>query len=93
MEAQHWGLSGTMDWAINDTLSAKVILAYREFDSYFGRDSDGSPLPMNHTVDTYDDEQFTIEGRLSGTLEMSSWTTDWTAGLFWYDASDYNSNI
>ena len=93
MEVQHWGMSGTVDWSINETLNARVIVAYREFDSYFGRDSDGSPIPLNHTVDTYDDEQFSIEGRLSGTLEMSSWTTDWTTGVFWYDASDYNSNI
>ncbi len=97
MQARHWGVSGAMDWAINETLNARVILAYREFDSYFGRDSDGSPIPLNHTVDTYNDEQFTVEGRLSGQLALgygsSSWTTDWTAGIFWYDASDYNSNI
>jgi iron complex outermembrane receptor protein len=94
MEVDHWGMSGTMDWAINDTLNTKIIVAYREFDSFFGRDSDGSPIPLNHTVDTYDNTQFTIEGRLSGTFDWGSGrNTDWTAGVFWYDATDYNPNI
>jgi iron complex outermembrane receptor protein len=89
----HWGVSGTLDWRFSDALNATVIVAYREFDSFFGRDSDGSPIPLNHTLDTYQDQQLTVEGRLSGQLEWSDWTTDWTTGVFYYDADDYNSNI
>lgn len=92
-ELLHWGISGTLDWNINDNMNAKLIVAYREFESYFGRDSDGSPLPMNHTLDTFNDEQFTVEGRLNGQIDWSDWTTDWTAGVFYFDADDYNSNI
>lgn len=92
-EVLHWGISGTMDWSINDALTAKVILAYREWESFFGRDSDGSPIPMNHTLDTFTDEQLTVEGRLSGQLEWSDWTTDWTFGVYYFDADDFNSNI
>ena len=89
----HWGVSGTMDWQVGDDLNATVILAYREFESYFGRDSDGSPIPLNHTVDAYNDQQFTVEGRLSGQLEWVDWSTFWTTGIFYYDGDDYNSNI
>lgn len=89
----HWGVSGTMDWKIRDTMNAKVILAYREFNSFFGRDSDGSPIPLNHTLDTFKDDQLTIEGRLNGQIEWQDWTTEWTTGIFYYDADDYNSNI
>ena len=93
MQVLHWGVSGKMDWNINQDLNATVILAYRNFNSYFGRDSDGSPIPLNHTLDTYKDEQYTIEGRLSGNLNWMAYTTEWTTGVFYYDAKDYNSNI
>jgi iron complex outermembrane receptor protein len=89
-EVLHWGVSGTMDWAIGDDLEVKAILAYREFDSYYGRDSDGSPIPLNHTLDRFIDEQFTAEFRVSGRMMDR---TDWTAGLFYFDADDFNSNI
>lgn len=93
MQVLHWGVSGTIDWNINQDMNAKLIIAYRNFDSYFGRDSDGSPIPLNHTLDTYKDEAFTVEGRLTGQLSWMDYTTDWTTGIFYYDASDYNSNI
>ena len=93
MQVLHWGVSGKMDWNINQDLNATVILAYRNFNSFFGRDSDGSPIPLNHTLDTYKDKQYTVEGRLSGNLNWMDYTTEWTTGVFYYDAKDYNSNI
>jgi len=89
-EVLHWGVSGTLDWRINDALDVKAILAYREFESFYGRDSDASPIPLNHTLDWFTDEQFTAELRVSGRMMDR---TDWTAGAFYFDADDYNSNI
>ena len=65
-EVLHWGIHGTADFNLTDTLSLKAIVAHRKFDAEFGRDSDGSPLPINHTFDRFVHEQDSYELRLSG---------------------------
>jgi iron complex outermembrane receptor protein len=87
---RHWGLSTTFDWSL-DALAVKVIVAHREFDAQWGRDSDASPMPINHTLDTFRDEQDTAELRVSG--QLFDGRTDWTVGAFYFDADDFNSNI
>ncbi|MBO9670972.1 MAG: TonB-dependent receptor [Sphingobium sp.] len=87
----NWGVSGTLDWKGTNELSGKLIVGFRKLVSNFGRDSDGSPLAQNHTYDYFNDEQFTVEGRLSG--ELFDGVTEWTAGAFYFHADDINSNI
>ncbi len=87
----NWGVSGVMDWIGTETLNGKLIVGYRKLVSNFGRDSDGSPLPQNHTYDYFRDEQFTAELRLGG--QLGDGLADWTAGGFYFKADDYNSNI
>jgi iron complex outermembrane receptor protein len=87
----NWGVAGTLDWQGTDALNGKLIIGYRKLVSNFGRDSDGSPLPQNHTYDYFRDAQFTAEARLSGKLFGD--VTEWTAGGFYFKADDYNSNI
>jgi iron complex outermembrane receptor protein len=86
----HWGVSSTFDWSF-DALAVKLIVAHREFDAQWGRDSDASPMPINHTLDTFRDEQDTAEFRVSGQLFDDR--MDWTVGAFYFDADDFNSNI
>jgi iron complex outermembrane receptor protein len=87
---RHWGLSTTFDIDL-DAVAVKLILAHREFDAQWGRDSDASPMPINHTLDTFRDEQDTAELRVSG-LAFGE-RTEWTVGAFYFDADDFNSNI
>ena len=87
----HWGVSSTFDYTINDNLNAKLILSYRQFNSEFGRDSDGSPMGINHTYDEYNDRQYTSELRFNG--NAFNGFTEWTVGAFYYHAKDYNPNI
>jgi len=87
---RHWGLSTTADLYLDD-FDVKLIVAKRQFNSFWGRDSDASPLPINHTVDTFNHDQFSAELRISGQLFNDR--MDWTAGYFYYDADDFNSNI
>jgi iron complex outermembrane receptor protein len=87
---RHWGLSTTFDWTL-DALAVKLIVAHREFDAQWGRDSDASPMPINHTLDTFRDQQDTAELRVSGQLLGDR--MDWTIGAFYFDADDFNSNI
>ncbi|HEY8519520.1 MAG TPA: TonB-dependent receptor [Gammaproteobacteria bacterium] len=86
----HWGVSTTFDWNL-DEVAIKAILAHREFDAQWGRDSDGSPMPINHTLDTFRDQQDTAELRVSGRAFGDR--TEWTVGAFYFDADDFNSNI
>ena len=88
---RHWGVSTTLDWTLADNVGVKLILGHREFDAQWGRDSDASPIPINHTLDTFRDNQDTAELRVSG--QAFKGKTDWTAGYFYFDADDLNSNI
>lgn len=89
-DVRHWGFSGTFDWSL-ENLGVKLIVAHREFDAQWGRDSDASPMPINHTLDTFRDDQDTAELRVSGQLFNDR--TEWTAGYFYFNADDLNSNI
>jgi iron complex outermembrane receptor protein len=89
-DVRHWGVSSTFDWT-TENLGVKLIVAHREFDAQWGRDSDASPMPINHTLDTFRDDQDTVELRVSGQLFNDK--TEWTAGYFYFNADDLNSNI
>ena len=86
----HWGTSATFDW-YGDAVDVKVIWAHREFDAQWGRDSDGSPMAINHTLDTFRHDQDSIEFRVSGQLFNDR--TSWTIGYFDLDQYDLNTNI
>jgi len=82
------GVSGTANWKISDTVAAKLILAWRNWDSYFSTDQDGSPLGFS-VVDGIERFQYrTAELQFSGKAMQR---LDWTAGAFVYDGNSINS--
>jgi iron complex outermembrane recepter protein len=85
-DLQHWGVAGTLEWKLSDHVSLKSVTAYRTFWNTFGRDSDGSPLPIDATYDDNRHRQFTEEVTLTGTAGR----LDWATGAFYYDAHDSN---
>lgn len=82
----HYGISGTLEWKLTDSLNVKSVTAYRNFHNEFGRDSDGSPLSENSTYDESKHHQFTEEITLTGTASR----LDWATGAFYYAANDSN---
>jgi len=84
----HDGVALTVEWAVTDNVGLKSVTSYREWENTFGRDSDGSPLPVDHTWDTSIHEQFTQEVQLTGLA--ANGRLDWTTGVFFYDADDSN---
>jgi len=78
-----WGVNGTVVWDISSTLSFKSITAYREFDARFGRDGDGSPLPIVSTDNTQKQDQFSQEFQLFGDAFDDKF--HWQAGVFYFD--------
>ena len=89
-KVSHYGVANVIEWKLTDTMGLKFVTAFRDFKNSFGRDSDGSPLPVNPTWDTTTHEQFTQEIQLSGTAFDK---LDWTTGAFYYDATDTNSGF
>jgi iron complex outermembrane receptor protein len=88
-DMEHWGVSGTFEWKLSDNMQLKSITGYRRFWNKFGRDSDGSPLPVDHTYDDSRHRQFTQEFQLTGTAGQ----LDWATGAFYYDAHDSNQGF
>ena len=76
------GVSAKMEWTVGENVLVELIGSYREFESNFATDADGSPL-NEQTVDQHSDvESRTAELRFSGRLADS---IDWTVGGFYYD--------
>jgi len=87
-QMEHWGVSLTAEWQLSDTVQFKSITSYREFENTFGRDSDGTPLPVDHTWDTSIHDQTTQEFQITGLTANGK--LDWATGLFYYAADDSN---
>ena len=78
-EMEHWGVATTVEWELTDNVHFKSITSYREFENTFGRDSDGTPLPVDHTWDTSIHEQLTQEFQITGLAADER--LDWATGI------------
>ena len=79
-EMEHWGVASTVEWQASNNVLFKSITSYREFENTFGRDSDGTPLPVDHTWDTSIHEQLTQEFQITGLAADEK--LDWATGFF-----------
>ncbi len=64
-EVDTWGLNATANWYLSDTMSLVSITSYRELESVFGVDMDGSPLQFLDTSFTMNQEQVSQEFQLN----------------------------
>ncbi len=78
-----WGLSATLDWTLSEDFTVKWISSYRKYDSTWGHDVDGSPLPSQQLLQTLNHRQWTQELRLNGALFQDK--LDFTFGAFYFD--------
>lgn len=85
-----WGVSAKVDWTLADNIGFTSITAWRNYDGFFGRDGDGSPMDVGGSVENLRHRQFSQEARLSGTLFDDRF--DWTVGGYYYTATgNYDS--
>jgi iron complex outermembrane receptor protein len=86
-----WGASGVADWDIADSLSLKVIAAYRTYESLWASDTDLTPFPVQGTDYIQEHEQTQLEARLGGVALNDRF--EWTTGAFYYDSESraYNT--
>ncbi len=81
------GISGTMNWKINEFVAAKVILAWRNWNGHFATDQDVSPLGFSVADGRQSFTYRTAELQLTGNLQK----LNWTAGAFFYDGNSDNA--
>ena len=90
-DVRHWGASTTFDWTL-ENIGVKLILAHREFDAQWGRDSDASPMPINHTLDTFRRRPgHGRDSRQRPAVRRQAWSGP--RAMFYFNADDLNSNI
>jgi iron complex outermembrane receptor protein len=78
-----WGISGDVDWRINDDLALKSITAYRWYNNEFSSDTESSPIGVLLADQTLEHWQFTQEARFTGTSFNNA--LDWVIGGFVLD--------
>lgn len=85
-----WGSSLTVDWQLGQ-VNFKSITAYRDLESAFFQDYDGSPLPIGETGNDYSQTQFSQEFQFSGTALDDR--LKWLLGLYYLNekGKDINS--
>ena len=80
----------TVTWEVSENLTFKSLTGYRDLDSSFGRDGDGSPHRVAEFLDELDQQQFTQEFQLLGTSEDQR--LNWILGLYYFEEDGNNIN-
>ena len=84
------GTSLSVEWNINDSLTLRSITAFREFDGLFSGDEDGTPVRGSLLIDPYEQEQFSQELQLLGSLWDDR--VDWIVGAYYFEEEGFNIN-
>lgn len=82
---ESWGVNGTVDINLTDTIALKSVSAYRTYNGHFAHDPDQSPLVLENVDNYLNHEAFSQELRLSGTAVDDR--LFWTFGGFYFDAT------
>jgi iron complex outermembrane receptor protein len=82
-----WGVSGRVDWNINEQHQATSITAYREYDTWMTWDSDYSPIAVTMLDNRLDNYSLTQELRLNST--WMDGVLDTTVGWFYLDQNSH----
>ena len=86
-----WGISGTIDWEISESVSLKSITAYRKVTGFWTRDSDHSPASIVQTKNIWTQDQFSQELQLQGTAFGES--LKWILGGYYSDEAGNHKDV
>ncbi len=84
-----WGVSATLNYAINEHLAFKSISAWRDLEAEFARDGDHSPHRISTLFDDLQQDQFSQEFQLIGSQEGLTWIL----GAYYFNEDGNNVNI
>ncbi len=85
-----WGVSLTADWDLS-WAGVKSITAYRDLDSSFTLEHDGSPLDATSSANEYSQWQFSQEFQLQGATANNR--LQWLAGLYYFKEKGADRNF
>jgi iron complex outermembrane recepter protein len=80
------GVSGTADWKLTDSVEAKLILAWRNWNGRFATDQSDAPLDVSLVDGLQAFTYRTAELRFTG--DWLDRKLNWTVGAFYYDGDD-----
>lgn len=86
-DLDNYGVSLTVDVELSDNLALKSISSWREYESDWSYDLDGSPLAPNMLNQNQTNEQFSQELRLSG--EAADGALAFTVGGFYFESDGF----
>lgn len=84
---QTGGITLTADWKINDTLTLSSVSGYREWDSDFLFNTDGTEIEITRSTFIYDSQQYSSELRLAGEHDWGNWLI----GAYWFDENKFGA--
>ena len=90
-EIDIWGISGTAEWTLNESLTAKSITSYRQVDGFWTRDSDHSPASIVQTLNDWTQHHFSQEVQLLG--EALDGDLHWVFGGYFSDESGNHEDL
>ncbi len=82
--------SATLDWALSEEINLRSLTGYRDLDSKFGRDGDGSPFRVSQFLDDLTQTQFTQEFQLLGSSLGAR--LNWIIGAYYFEEDGDNKN-
>jgi iron complex outermembrane receptor protein len=86
-----YGISGTVDWSINEWLAIKSITSYRRVHAHANRDNDNTPTFITSEIeDIFKQKQFTQEVQVLGNAFAGK--LEWILGFFYFHEYGINPN-
>ena len=70
---QTGGVTATLDWKLNDALTLTSVTGYREWDSDFLFNTDGTEIEVTRSTFVYSSSQVSEELRLAGEHDWGNW--------------------
>lgn len=80
-----WGVSGSIEWRLSDSITLKSITAYRKVTGFWTRESDHSPASIVQTKSEWTQDQFSQELQLIGSALDDK--LNWVLGGYYSDES------
>ncbi|MBU6379634.1 MAG: TonB-dependent receptor, partial [Gammaproteobacteria bacterium] len=81
------GATGNLDWTLTDSTNLNLTVGYRDWDSDFLFNTDGTDIEITRSSFIYTSKQLSAELRLSG---EAGWGR-WLVGGYWFDEDKYGA--
>ncbi len=81
------GVTGNLAWKVTESTNLDLTLGYRDWDSDFLFNTDGTEIEITRSSFIYASEQMSAELRLSG---EAAWGR-WLVGGYWFDEDKYGA--